>query len=73
MKAIAKAVKDALLSEQNYIYTNPEGQKITVYVIEDCGDMQDRDGQEWRKVLCRPIGFNNAPLMSLDFNKLVAE
>lgn len=73
MKPVARAVKDALLSEQNFIYTNSIGQRITVYVVEDCGDMKDRDGSTWRKVICRPIGFNNTIRMVLDFNKLVKE
>lgn len=57
----------------HYTYTTPQGKGVSVYVVEDCGMLSDQAGGQWHKVLCKPIGFNNAPIMSLDFNKLVRE
>lgn len=52
------------------IYTTASGVNIHVHIVEDCGLVNGRDGTKWHKVLCRPIGFNNCPLMILDRNKL---
>ncbi len=61
------------MKTEYFTYTNETGQKITVYIIEDCGEMKNQWGNTWHKVLCKPIGFNNAPVMSLDKNKLVKQ
>ena len=55
-----------------YDYTNESGQKITVYIVEDCGLVNGKEKQ-WHKVLCKPIGFNNAPLMVLDKQRLTMD
>jgi hypothetical protein len=53
----------------NYIYTTLEGREVEVWIKEDCGIVTGLD-KAWRKVICKPIGFNNCPNMILDFDKL---
>lgn len=48
-----------------YTYTNESGQKISVTIEQDCGMVNGRNNQ-WHKVICRPIGFNNSIPMILD-------
>ncbi len=58
--------------QQLYTYTNKTGQKISVTIEQDCGMVNGKDNQ-WHKVICRPIGFNNSIPMTLDKSTLTAE
>lgn len=57
------------IPNQYYIYTNESGQEITVWIKEDCGMVNGRE-KPWHKVICKPIGFNNSPIMVLDKGSL---
>lgn len=52
------------------VYITPAGARVHVFIVKDCGLVKGEDGRLWHKVLCEPIGFNNSPLMSLDYDKL---
>lgn len=51
---------------KEYIYMTEKGHAVPVWIIEDCGMVQGKQAP-WHKVKARPIGFQNCPVMSLDF------
>ena len=56
-----------------YRYISESGTRILVSIHEDRGMVNGPDGVPWHKVTAHPIGFNNCPLMVLDFDKLEEE
>lgn len=67
--AIKKIVKEIESAPVYFDYTNEAGQKITVWIEQDCGMVNGKE-KPWHKVICRPIGFNNCPPMVLDMATL---
>lgn len=57
------------MTNEKYIYITKTGKEIACWIKEDFGMVQGGD-RLWRKVECKPIGFNNCPSMFLDFAEL---
>jgi hypothetical protein len=62
----------AIDTDIHYTCTDTNGHKITLSIVSDCGLVNNERGGTWRKVICRPIGLNNCPPLTLDFTRLYA-